>query len=160
MTTENEDLSAAAAETDKFKGMIAVMKELESWGADEEGNKFSFGIKHHSLLNKFYLVGKYAKETGGNEKGIDYIVAGLDGENGGEFGVCNAHMPTHIDENPINYAILNSYMRQDVTSENANLSVTSFAKRTMKEHPRFKQAVQQSAQQVIDSVKAKPLSFN
>ena len=148
----------AKAETGKFRNMIAVMKDLASWGPDEEGKRFSFEVVRDG--GEFYLFGKYAAPLGKRESVRDHegavIVARIAGRRL-EIGACDAYIgdrtPSEIIEGFRGFDdIVETYRVSDSAD-----AVRQFAEDEMSDHPRFREAVQTGTKKAVDGIRARPV---
>ena len=148
----------AEAETGKFRNMIAVMKDLASWGPDKEGKQFSFEVVR--VEGQFYLFGKYAAPLGKRESVRDHEGAVIVARSAGrrlEVGACDAYIG---DRTPAE--IMDSFLEFDDVVVTYSISdsadaVREFAEEEMNDHPRFQEAVQTGTKKAVDGVRTRPV---
>jgi len=138
---------------------IALFKELESWGADDTGRKFTFEVAQMRFTHKHVLVGIFDNGPTGR---VPTMIVGVDKDeylnHKHDFRV---YMTWTEKDSPSSERIEDAKGGGSkifhCMFNNVREPILDFVRTHMSSHPRYKQIQAEAAQRVMDGIE--PQSF-
>lgn len=150
-----------ASEMSMYKNAVALMKELQKWGPDEQGKSFTFEVLQWPFnigRNTLILASYGSPDQIARGEKISALLIGLNTDRADQFQVRRSwYSARGTLEDKVEEVISNSAMVYTCTAQNAGWPVVDFVQLCMKQHPRYQAALKAAANRAIRGTKRRPV---